>query len=308
MLSKELYNQFCKKTYVPVFSQPWWLNATCGADNWNVYVVENSGALFAAMPYYIEEKDNYKKITRPINTQNNGVIYNYPSDLKYCSKLDFEERVLNEIIDFIESLNIDRYEQQFHYSFTNWLPFYWRGYGQILRYTYVIEDTSDVALIENNISSNMKKNIKKAQKLVTVSEDFTAEKFYRINKMTFDRQEIAIPYSLDYFIRINAACKEHNSGKMLFAVDENNEIHSVAFIVWDEQSVYYLMNGTNPDFKSSQANALLVYESIKIASQMGKKFDFEGSVIKQIEKSFRQYGGIQKPYFRIFKTLKKGEH
>ena len=90
---------------------------------------------------------------------------------------------------------------------------------------------------------------------------------------------------------------------MLFAVDVDNEIHSVAFVVWDEQSIYYLMNGTNPAFKASQANAFLIYESIKIASEKGKKFDFEGSVIKQIERSFREFGGVQKPYFRIYKDF-----
>lgn len=73
--------------------------------------------------------------------------------------------------------------------------------------------------------------------------------------------------------------------------------------MWDEQSVYFLLNGTNSDLKSSQANALIIYESIKIASQMGKMFDFDGSVIKQIEKSFRQYGGVQKPYFKIYKDF-----
>ena len=38
---------------------------------------------------------------------------------------------------------------------------------------------------------------------------------------------------------------------------------------------------------------------------MGKKFDFEGSVIKPIEKMFREYGGTRKPYFRIYKTFNK---
>ena len=74
-------------------------------------------------------------------------------------------------------------------------------------------------------------------------------------------------------------------------------------IVWDEESVYYLLNGTAPDFKQYQGNALLIDRSIEIAHELGKKFDFEGSVIKNIEQSFRQYGGIPKPYFRIYKEF-----
>ena len=305
MTNKEKYIIFCEKTYIPIFSQPWWLDATCGSEKWDVYVVEHGGTFMAAMPYYVEEKDGYRKITKPTNTQNNGIIYNYPEGIKYVSKLDFEERMINEVADFIETLNLDKYEQQFHYSFTNWLPFYWRNYNLMLRYTYVIEDTSDMLEVEAAMSSKMKNTIRKAQKCVKLSERFSIEDFFRVNEMSFTRQNIPIPYSLDYVTRIYRACKERGAGRILFAVDDNEEIHSCAFIAWDEQSVYYLMSGTNPVYKSSQANSFLIYESIKIASEKGLKFDFEGSVIKQIERSFRQYGGVQKPYFRIYKDFEQ---
>ncbi len=32
MSSKEKYEIFCTKTYVPVFSKPWWMDAVCGPD------------------------------------------------------------------------------------------------------------------------------------------------------------------------------------------------------------------------------------------------------------------------------------
>ena len=40
-----------------------------------------------------------------------------------------------------------------------------------------------------------------------------------------------------------------------------------------------------------------------MASQKGLKYDFEGSVIKRISKSFREFGGEAKPYFRIRKVF-----
>jgi len=46
---------------------------------------------------------------------------------------------------------------------------------------------------------------------------------------------------------------------------------------------------------------LCIFEGIKLANQLGKKFDFEGSMLPNIEKNFRKYGGVQKPYFRIWK-------
>src|SRR5689334_24058521 len=34
--------------------------------------------------------------------------------------------------------------QAFHPSSSNWLPFYWSGFRQTTRYTYVIEDLTDL--------------------------------------------------------------------------------------------------------------------------------------------------------------------
>jgi hypothetical protein len=45
----------------------------------------------------------------------------------------------------------------------------------------------------------------------------------------------------------------------------------------------------------------VVWEAIKAVSEKTKVFDFEGSMDKGTENSFRQFGTVQTPYFRIFK-------
>ena len=93
MTNKEKYQSFCKSTYIPVFSQPWWMDAVCGEDNWDVFVVEKGGIYVAAMPYYHEERNGYQLITKAKNTQNNGIIIKYPTDQKYTTKLGYEEAI-----------------------------------------------------------------------------------------------------------------------------------------------------------------------------------------------------------------------
>lgn len=303
MTNKEKYKIFCENVYVPVFSQPWWMDAVCGEKNWDVYVVEKGGIYTAAMPYYVKIRDGYRIITKALNTQNNGIIISYPENQKYISKLDYEDKIINEIIDFIEEMDIDKYEQQYHYSFENWLPFYWRNFKEITRYTYVIDDTSDMKKVMDNYDSNARKNLKKAQKIVHLQNNPDIELFYEINKKSYERQGREIPYSLDYAKSVYEAGKKHDAVKILIAEDDEGNVHSGALLVWDSKSVYYLLNGTDPKYKSSQANCFLIHESIKWASQLGKMFDFEGSVIHHIEKAFREYGGVRKPYFRIYKTF-----
>ncbi len=304
---KEKYQIFCDSTYTPIFSQSWWLDITCNG-NWDVYLFESGGEVIAAMPYYIHDTHGLKKITKPLLTQNNGIIIKYPKDQKYFKKLHYEEKIINKVCDFIEDLPIDRYEQQYHYSFTNWLPFYWRKYQEITRYTYVIENTQDMNCVWNDFSPNLRNMIRKSEKNnLMIREDLEISAMYEVNKMTFDRQNIEIPYSLKFLIKLDEACKSNNCCKNYYAIDDENRIHAIIYLIWDQQSMYLLLGGSNPELRKSQAYDALIYRGIKLASDLGLKFDFEGSVIKQIEHSFREFGAVQKPYFRIYKDFKKQE-
>lgn len=304
MTHKERYAVFCTRTYVPLFSQPWWLDAAVGPENWDVYVTEKDGAYCAAMPYYLTVRDGKRVITKAPNTQNNGVLFNYPANMKPKTKSDFEERNINELCDYIESLGLAVYEQQFHYTFTNWLPFFWRYYQAIPRYTYVIDTTRPQPEIEDRYTSNVRKNIRKAARLVQLAADEPGvETFYAVNRLSFERQGKEIPYSLSFVKSIYAACKAHDACRILTAVDGAGTIYSAALLVWDARSAYYLLNGTDPRYKSSQANDLLIHEGIRLAKSMGLLFDFEGSVIRPIEHAFREFGGDARLYFRIRKVF-----
>lgn len=302
---KENYKKFCEKTYIPIFSEPWWLDAVCGPLNWGVHVLEKSGQFLGAMPYYVEKRNGFEIITKAHHSQNNGIIMNYLPGMKYVAKLDRQEEVINSMCDYIESLGVDKYEQQFHYSFTNILPFKWRGYNEMVRYTYVIDDTSDMDKVNADLKYVVRNQIKKAEKIVSVKEGMDIEKFYEINRLSYDRQGIDVPFSMKLLERIEETCVIHDCRKILYTEDKEGKIHSAAYLVWDDQSLYFLINGIDSEYMYSQSNSLLIRESIRVAHDLGKKFDFEGSVLQPIEHIFRGFGAEQKMYFRIYRSFNK---
>ena len=303
MTNKEKYSCFCKNVYIPIYSKPWWMDAVCLPDNWNVWIYEKGRDMCAAMPYYVEMKGVHKYITRAPLSQNNGIIFKINEGSKRETRARFQEHVIDAANEYIESLVLDVYEQQYHYTFDNWLPFFWNQYTAITRYTYVLEDTSDIESVWSGISSSYRNKIKKGYKMATVCEGSDGDEFWELHKNVFSKQGLECPFTYDVWTRLYSACIQHNCGKILYAKDGGNNITSILFLTWDEQSVYQLLGGSMPEYQYLQTYDMLIWEGIKFASQMGLKYDFEGSVIKRISKSMRQFGGVPKPYFRIRKVF-----
>lgn len=305
MTPKDKYRQLCKdEKTIPIFSKDWWMDAVCGEDNWDVLIVEKGDEIAASMPIHIKKKYGLKYIGQPKFTQLSGIHIRYPENQKYERKLSYEKEVMNEIINQIEELDIAYYRQNFHYSVANWLPFYWRGFEQTTRYTYVIEDLSDLDEVYMDFNSNARRNIKRASEIVSIKNNLSIEEFYKINTMTFNRQNLDIPYSLESLIRLDNSCVKHNCREIFYAVDENGIIHGALYIVWDDKSSHGLMAGADPKYRNSGASTLLVWSAIKHSSKRVNKINFGGSIIESIEKFFRLFGAVQKPYFEISKAFK----
>lgn len=305
---KEIYAKFVNTcgTYIPIYSQPWWLDAVCGEEGWDVWLSVSGGTIRAAMPYHYEKRGNYNYITKAPLTQNNGIIFCYPETSSYVTRQSIRERIINEACDYIESMKIDVYEQQFHHSFDNYLPFFWRGYMAIPRYSYTIyTDDCSEEQIWNNVSSKQKSIIKKGQRNGFYSEDIDSIEFYREHEKIYKKQGLECPFSLNLWLRLYDSCVKNGSGKIVCYKDLESNIASLAFIVWDSRSVYLLMGGGIPEYQRLDTYAALLWKCICFAREIGKSFDFEGSMIKRISKAFAEYGGIPMEYYRIRKVFNK---
>lgn len=303
MSNKGRYADFCKETYVPIYSKPWWLDAVCGPENWDVWLYDTGEQILAAMPYYMEQRGPYRYITKAPLTQNNGIIFLEDPRRKPIKEAELQGKIIDAACNFIEELHLDVYEQQYPHTFQNWSPFFWRNYTNVLRYTYIIEDTSDMEKIWADFAPAYRNEIRKGQRLTTVNTEIMPSAFYAEHEKVFLKQGRNCPFSYEFWLRLYEACKAHNSCQMFSAQDEEGSIHALLFLVWDERSVYHLLGGYMPEFSSSQAYPALVYHGIQFAHEKGLAYDFEGSMIQRIAKSFRQFGGVPKPYYRIRKVF-----
>ena len=57
MSAKARYRDFCRTAPdVPVFAQPWYLDACAEGGTWDVVLAEEKGRVVAALPYFYKQK------------------------------------------------------------------------------------------------------------------------------------------------------------------------------------------------------------------------------------------------------------
>jgi hypothetical protein len=300
---KQAYRALCdREPTIPVFSRAWWLDAAAGPENWDVVVVEQDGQIVASLPYVIKRVLGITLLTQPSLTQTLGPWLR-PTSMKYMKLLSWQKEAMQALIEQLPPFS--HYVQQWHYSHTNWLPFYWKGFSQTTRYTCEISDLSDLDKVYAGFSSAKRSEIKKAEKTIRVEFDITAEDFYENHRASLKRQGRDICYSFALFKKLYDAAYLNNSGRTIAGYDSDGNLHAALFIVWDPGSAYGLVSTIDPRFRGSGAPSLLIREMIRHVAPLTKKFDFEGSMSEELARSYRQFNTRKQPYFLISKTPSK---
>ena len=298
MPNQARYREFCRTAPdVPVFAQPWYLDACATGGAWDVVLAEEAGRVVAALPYFHKRKGPFSYATMPPFVKWLGP-YVLP---EFRGVLKKEHALLEALIKQLPKFAA--FKQNFYPTAANWLPFYWNNFRQTTYYTYRLTGLHELDRLEADINRNIRRNIQKAQQLVRVVHDRSPEEFYRLNQLSFARQGLTLPYSWAEFARHDAALVAHGARQVFFAVDAQERIHSAAYLIWDQHTAYYHLSGDDPALRDSGAGILLIWAAIRYASEvLGLPcFDFEGSMLPAVERIRMQFGAVQTPYSFVWK-------
>lgn len=268
-----------------IFEQPWWWNAVTN-QNWDVIEVKNGNELIARLPYYITKRLGQNIITLPPLTQTTGPWIK-PLIGKPVNNLARRKEILDELIEKIpKKMNIDLYLNSENFYI---LPFRWHGFKYEPTFSYRIKALNDVNTIFSCFREAVRRQIRKAEKEIVVRDDSSIDVLLTMQDKTFKRQDRINPYPKDLVSKLDESCCTHNARKFLTAIDAKGVVHAAAYFVYDTNVCYYLMGGADPEFRSSGAQSLLLWEGIKFAATVSKQFDFEGSNVEDIERAFRSF-------------------
>jgi hypothetical protein len=304
MTNKDRYEQYCKEqTNLPVFLQKWWMDAVCIGKQWDVFLYEEENRqIRAVFVFHYLIKQGFKFILQPQLTQYNGLWIDCPTDISAHNKRSLEKKIIYAFVEQLEAEKYVYYEQNFHYSIVNWLPFYWKGYEQTTRYTYQLKNLSDMNQCFAGFASSKQRQIKKTANSLIVDFDCSEDEFYKAVTDNLHLQDKKVSYSKQLFHHLYQACTSRGEGKIIAVRNRDKQLYAATFIVWDSIFAYLLLYTINPKHRSSGASSRMVWEAIQYVADKVNIFDFEGSVNETIELSYSRFGTEQIPYFTIKKS------
>ncbi|MGP1515116.1 MAG: GNAT family N-acetyltransferase [Bacteroidales bacterium] len=313
MNTKQQYIDYCNKNsdIVPLFMQPWYLDIVCKKD-WNATIFCKNNEPIALLPYYIHKQHFFKSVRPTMFMPYQGLVLdkqyliNHPQILKNNhSKFHFENEISEFFAQTIDNMNISACFLKIIPQFFCATPFIQHSFKANIQYTYILDITNDNFL--DGFSPVMRKKIRKAEKELTIIQNYNdLEYIYSILETTYSRQNKTIPYYFDLFSEIVTTSIQRNQGKIFVCLDKLQNICSVLFIAWDNNTAYSLIGGSNYNNIQRDGGAFTQFASINYAHSIGlSTYDFEGSMYKGIEEFFQHFGGKRTPFMSLTKYYSK---
>ena len=299
MTNKEIYAELCEKEEsINLFQQSWWLNAVCAGKEWDVLLSrDEQGEIQAAMPYLLRKRRPFSYVIMPQQTQIAG-IWLRPDKVDDAEAVN---RIADEFTAQLHRLRLSYYCQNFPIGSPFPEVLASKGFRVKERQTYRLEDLSDLDKIIDSFSKNKKRQLQKALAL-HLDTDMSEEDFYRFHKECLEAKKKKISYTREFLLVLSRKSMKRGQGKILAIRDAEGNTHAAAFVVWDKSSLYYLIPAIHPDFGDSGAGALLALEAIKLARQVSRSFDFEGSMDPGIGHFFRSFGARAVPLLQVWRS------
>lgn len=288
------------KDILPIFFQPWWLDITCGIGAWGYAIVkDSSNETVGVLPFFLSKKFGFSSIRMPAFTPYQGAFIAYPKNIqKRNKKYNYEEQLLKTLLSQLPPYKM--FNQILRHEIIDWMPFFKLGFRQSTRYTYVIKCKNETEAY-SQLDSSVKNKIRKAKDYFILSEEDNIEELYNAITATFKKQSLSNPLHYETFKSLHETIAIKKQGKILFARNKHGNIGAAIYLIWDHHSVYlWQMGGVKEDMKKG-AVQLLIWKAIQFAINLKLPFNFEGSMLKNIEPVFRSFGGNRTPNHQIYK-------
>jgi hypothetical protein len=281
-----------------IFNRLAWLRMF--ADDLDVYGIYNKDTLIGGFSLYTEKRFGMTVLRNPPFTQAIGPFLSIAAQNPVSVMNDWK-KALSLMSDCITRAGWCLASFTLNKSIVDTQPFLWREFKVSPQYTYIIDLNVPLTAIRATLSSERRNDINKALRDGLVVEQ--VRDYHTVKDLvlkTFARQGKTLGEK--YLDRI---LFDFSAGENAYAFTtyDNDLPIAVSFCIHDNDTAYYILGGYDDERRHHGAGALACWAAIENAHKLGlKQFDFEGSMVRDIERYFRGFGGKLTPYYRVSKA------
>jgi len=286
------YAAFCQlyAAELPIFLQPWWLDAVGQQGHWQKYVIkDNSDKPIGIWPVFTKRRYGFYWHTLPPYTPVSGPWFAEENTLTQPLLEALVSQISKSSLYWL--LQSVRYIQQAAWWQKN-------GFEVEIWHTYQLPATDDAMELFKKFRSTTRNEIKKASPFIEIRQETDLQHFMPLYTQHAQAKKIFDPAAATAFQAVFAVCTARAQGQLLCAYDQQENLLAGIFCVWDQKTTYLLVISRQEQTQPFSPTRFLLWQAIKLSATQGRIFDFEGGRMPSIGDFFASFGATKTAYLR----------
>lgn len=249
-------------------------------------VSEEGGQRVSACLVWDTQKKYFRSLITPPLMPNVGWVWlaNYE---KSSTRISKEKEVLTALVDYLSAGVWDFWKLDFPCEFKDFQAAIWKGIYPKQKYTYRL-----------NLNSNWKDGVDSKLKNILKKKDSFEFELRAFSKTEFEDFNTALGLKGVKHVELFKGVATEFHENVFTVVGDGGKYKALCLL---KNGVAYYLAATNAK-ENNALSACGLAHCIDAAQEKGATtFDFEGSMIPEVERFFRGFGGELTPYFSIEK-------
>lgn len=265
-----------------IYAYSWYLNIVAG--KWDALVEDNYVRVF---PLPFRKKFGINYIYQPLFTQQLGL---FSTTLQGFTKV--HEFILDIPKEFkLVEINLNKYYKSRDR----------KDYKLIENTNLELELTADYKTLLSRYSTNLKRNIKKAQKYdLQINRHVNPEEIIALFKAN-KGEELQV-YNNDDYAKLGRLIYMllHKGRAVIYgAMSQENNLLAAALFLRDKHRFIFLFSGLSQEGKEKSAMPFLINKFVEQNSQSQMILDFEGSNNPSLSRFYKSFGSSEFKYYGL---------
>jgi hypothetical protein len=300
---------------VSLFHEYWWLEAASGG-RFSEVEVRQGDYLAGRHPFVINQKKGFRILSMPDFTHLLGPFVN-SSDGKPQTRMMNRLSTVGALIEQLP--RFDFFKQVIDPSIDDGLAlidglaFQSHGFQVKHQYSFQLDCRAKLDALLAGMHFKVRQHIRRADEKCTIETVDDPHRFINFYLENLKKNNRKSYMNFDKFPVLFSECRVRNRGVILAAMQPGGVPVAMTFLVWSDQTMYYLMSTRAPDQSDNGAVNLLIWSAIKRAHELGLFFDLDGVTTAGTARFLSGFGGSirtrlvvtsGRPLYNIVESLK----